>query len=146
MVGTLIRRPLPPVSDFIRTLLDDADATTALATLGITTGTFTPTLTNTTNLDASTSFLAQYLRVSDRVIVAGYIEADATALALTELQMALPVASNFTTGVQGGGTGSIFGVPVLIQPSPTTDRMRFIWNATGTANNAITYSFMYQVL
>jgi hypothetical protein len=79
MVGTLIRRPLPPVSDFIRTLLDDTTATAALATLGIISGTYTPTLTNSVNLDASTAFLSRYIIIGDVVAVMGSCQVDPTA-------------------------------------------------------------------
>jgi hypothetical protein len=150
MVGTLIRRPLPPVSDFIRTLLDDADATTALATLGVVSGTYTPTLTAVANVDASTAYVAQYTRIGNVVTVAGKFDVDATAAASTSttLGVSLPVASDFTAvNGQCHGVVAIMGnLGGQIFADITNNRASLFWQSAITTNVSGGFSFMYAVV
>jgi hypothetical protein len=58
-------------------------------------GTYTPTLTNGTNVAASTAFLAMYMRLGDIVHVAGQVSIDPTADdSLTRLGISLPISSD----------------------------------------------------
>lgn len=115
---------------------------------GIAVGVYTPTLTNVTNLDGSTSFEAQYLQVGTRVVVSGLVQIDPTAAAATELGISLPVASNLATEQQCTGTacartvqeaGGIFG-------DTGNDRASLQLIAVSTANHTLAYQFMYQVI
>jgi hypothetical protein len=151
MVGRLIRRPLPPVSDFIRTLLDDPDATTALATLGITSGTYTPTLTAGANVAASTAFLSQYIRIGDRVIVTGRADIDATAAAATgtNFEISLPVASDFSA--TDGQCNGVFSIALasgggFIQANSASNRAYVTYYSGTTTNIPGVYYFMYTVI
>jgi len=58
-------------------------------------GTYTPTLTNTANVTASSAYQCQYLRVGGTVTVSGFVDIDPTAAASTNTQLAmtLPIAS-----------------------------------------------------
>lgn len=59
-------------------------------------GTYTPTVSNTVNLDANTPRLCQWLRVGNVVSVSGGINIDPTSNGIeTNYQLSLPVASNF---------------------------------------------------
>lgn len=63
----------------------------------LSTGTYTPTLYNTTNVAASTAYAMNYRRVGSTVWVWGRVNIDiTTTLASTVLGMTLPIASNFT--------------------------------------------------
>jgi hypothetical protein len=78
-------------------------------------GTYTPTLTDTTNIASSTAFQCQYIRVGNVVTVSGRVTIDPTSSStLTELSMTLPVDATFTEGEElagvfagsGSGTGN----------------------------------------
>lgn len=146
----IIKRRLPVFSTFIKTLLDDADASTARTTLEITSGTYTPTLTNVANLDASTAFATGYYRIGDRVTVFGRFDADATAAASTSTQLglSLPVASNFATSIQLSGTAVADGstLDAAVRADATNDRADFVWLSNATANRTFRFHFTYQVI
>lgn len=82
-------------------------------------GTYTPTLTNTTNITGSSAYQAQYMRVGNVVTVSGKVDIDPTTTAtVAELRMTLPIASsmgadNLCAGVatnNGGKTARILGL------------------------------------
>lgn len=79
-------------------------STTSGAT--ISSGTYTPTLTNTTNVSSSTAYQCQYLRVGSVVTVSGMVGITATAGAgtFTVLRMSLPISSNVSAIENLGGT------------------------------------------
>ena len=58
-------------------------------------GTYTPTLTNVTNISASDAFVCQWLRVGNIVTVSGKVNIDQTTPGQIELGISLPVASDF---------------------------------------------------
>ena len=82
-------------------------------------GTYTPTYTGLANVDSTTAYTCQYLRVGDTVTVSGYVMINATAdNTTTRLSITLPVNSttssvNYANGtiaqVGGGTAGSIIG-------------------------------------
>jgi hypothetical protein len=110
-------------------------------------GTYTPTLTNSTNVATSAAFQCQYMRVGSVVTVSGKVNIAPTATGTTELQVTLPIASNLTADQQIGGTfmdansngGVVFG-------ETTSDVARFIFTATDTAARDYFFSFTYQIL
>jgi hypothetical protein len=120
---------------------------TGLPTLA--SGTYTPTLTNVTNVSASTAYACQYLRVGNVVTVSGKIDYDPTAGGAIELGITLPVASNFTATEQCAGTGvSVISGdgPLWIQADTTNDRASFRGVATDLTNHAGYFTFTYSVL
>jgi len=72
----------------------------------VSSGTYTPTLTNGTNIASSTAYALQYMRVGNTVTVGGFINIDTTATGTSGLRMSLPIASNFTSSIDAGGVGS----------------------------------------
>lgn len=118
--------------------------------LQVTSGTYTPTLTNSANLGASTARLCGYTRVGDRVTVTGQLDIDPTTTAtLTTLGISLPVASNFTTVYQAGGAASAIAVADAsagIQADATNDRVTLQYVCTDVTNHAMTFTFTYTVL
>lgn len=110
-------------------------------------GTYTPTLTNTTNVAASTAYLCQYLRVGSVVTVSGLVSIDPTAAALTVLNMSLPVASNFgATENCGGAAMGANGQGIAIGADATANNATFVFTAVSVANFDYTFSFTYQII
>lgn len=116
---------------------------------GLAAGTYTPTLTNTTNIDASTPRQATYLRVGNTVTVAGQLDIDPTAAAATLLGISLPIASNFGTAFQAGGTASATGIAGMcggIEADATNDRVSLKFIASDVTNQTMAYQFTYQII
>ncbi|HYD02006.1 MAG TPA: hypothetical protein VEB22_12330 [Phycisphaerales bacterium] len=116
-------------------------------------GTYTPTLTNSTNVASSTAYPAVYMRVGNVVTVAGACDIDPTAGAtLTTLQISLPIASNFTASTQCHGVASCGDQEALSarinsdtsHPSADVANLHFLAGA-GHAARTWTYTFTYVV-
>lgn len=112
------------------------------------TGTYTPVLTNVLNIDASTPFVCQYVKVGDMVTVSGVVNIDPTALSATQMNMSLPIASNFIGSNNCGGAAYAAAVAqgAAIYGESATDTARFEFLATTTANAAMSFSFTYRII
>lgn len=112
-------------------------------------GTYTPTLTNVTNIDSSTAFTCQYMRVGSMVTVSGKVTIDPTASSATELGMSLPIASNLASEEQLGGNASDNTSnthAVRIKADATNNRAAFVFNPSGTGSADYSFIFMYQII
>lgn len=113
------------------------------------TQTYTPSLTNTTNLDASTAFQCQFCQVGRVVIVSGRVDMDPTTAGLdTQLEMSLPIASNIGASSELGGTAcprDVAGDVVSIAGNSAGDTATFRWIAGDTSNRAYRFIFSYLV-
>ncbi len=149
-----IPNPLPAVSGAALTSLNAsalASGTVANARLPETllSGTYTPTLTNVANLDASTAYSCQYLRVGSVVTVSGRVDVDPTAAVATQLGISLPVASNLANANECAGTGfasAIAGQGAAIRGDATNDRAEMVWTAVDITNQPMFFSFCYRVI
>lgn len=115
----------------------------------IVSGKYTPTLTNVANLDASTVFEAQYIRVGPVVTVSGFLNVDPTAVgASTQLGISLPFASNFGATEDCAGVGAARGFTeagsVFADAGNDRAELRFI--AVDANNHAFTYHFTYEII
>lgn len=142
--GTGTGDPTDLTAAQVATIVSSAVATA----LNITSGTYTPTLTNVTNLDGSTAQQCRYMRVGNFVLVAGIANADPTALGACQLDISLPVASNFASLTDCAGVASCNSVtqPGSIAGETSNDRARMDWIATSTANVAMFFVFGYTVI
>jgi hypothetical protein len=113
-------------------------------------GTYTPTLVNVANLDGSTAFQCQYLRVGATVHVSGKVSIDPTAPAtLTRLGMALPIASNLGAEEDLGGVAfasGIAGQGAAIRGDATNNRAELAYISADVTNQPMYFSFSYQVI
>lgn len=116
----------------------------------ITSGTWTPTLTNVANITASTSFQCQYLRIGATVTGSCRVSVDpTTTVTSTQLGISLPVASNFGAVEDAAGSCSaeaIAGQSAAIRADTANDRMEMRWVAADVTDQPMTCSFSYQVL
>lgn len=112
-------------------------------------GSYTPTLTNWENLDASTAYQCQYMRVGSMVTVSGRADVDPTAAAtITKLGISLPIPSNFSEREQCGGTafsGSVSGQGAAIRADYEHDRAEMIWFSQNIDNHDMYFTFTYEV-
>ena len=113
-------------------------------------GEYTPTLFNTSNVDASSAFTCNYLRIGNKVFVSGAVSIDVTSAAATELQMTLPISSNLTATTDLGGSGSVLSQSVSnlslgIRANAANDRASFIFLATSIVSNTYTFTFSYTI-
>lgn len=111
-------------------------------------GTYTPTLTNSTNVAASTAYLCMYTRLGNIVTVSGKVSIDPTATGATILGISLPIASNLANDFECAGVGanSAGDWPARISGDTTNDRANLVFVAVGTANQPWWFTFSYQVL
>jgi hypothetical protein len=111
-------------------------------------GTYTPTLTNTTNISSSTAQVLQYMRVGNTVTVAGSVDITATAVSAINIGISLPIASALTTARQLGGSGGSNNGLIVAVINGDAANDRAILAATPTSTSAWTYyfAFTYQVL
>lgn len=114
-------------------------------------GTYTPTLTNVTNVAASTAYTCQWMRVGSTVTVSGRVAIDPTAGAptATELGISLPVASNFASAEQCGGTAvspTVAQESAAILADAVNNRASLQYLASHTTNESFYFTFTYQVI
>ena len=110
--------------------------------------TYTPTLTNTTNLTASTAAILQYNRIGNTVTVSGRLEIDPTIAGSVVLGISLPVASDIASSTQCGGTSAGLAQveSFAIYGDATNNRATLEGISVDTSNHSIWVNFMYQVV
>jgi len=115
-------------------------------------GVYTPTLTNGTNVAASGAYECQWMRIGSVVAVSGKADIDPTASAtITSLGIELPVASNFAAGQDCGGVGASYNLGTAgafgaIVADPDNDRALLNFYANSLANQGWFFTFQYQVI
>jgi hypothetical protein len=110
-------------------------------------GQYTPTITNVSNVAASTPYSTMYMRVGAYVTVSGMIDIDPTAATTTQFGMSLPIASDFTAVEDCAGTGYSFSDDdaTEIAADTSNNRADFRFSATGTANRNHKFTFTYRI-
>jgi hypothetical protein len=129
-------------------LHNNAGAVTGTTNQYIASGTYTPSITNTTNIDASTARVCQWLRVGNVVSVSGSVSIDPTAATNTVFQISLPIASNLAQAWNAGGVGSAGAahVNVYLSANATDDVVTAGYTTVVTGAEEITFSFTYVIL
>lgn len=120
----------------------------------IASGSYTPTLSNTTNV-ASSSVIGtggfRWQRVGNVVNVCGGVNIDTTTgTTNTVLGISLPVASNFSANYQAAGSGSVGAATMMagrILSNATTDVAEYRFQSdSGATNSAHGLCFNYEVI
>jgi hypothetical protein len=129
----------------------NVDASAGTVTIaGITSGTYSPTVTAVTNVDsASADADFMYTRVGNMVQGYGSVSIDPTAgSGTTRIEISLPIASNFAaaTDAVGGGSAQVTNTTGSIAADTTDDRLALQFQSPTTASMAWRIWFMYQIL
>jgi hypothetical protein len=111
-------------------------------------GIYTPTLTNTTNIAASTPYSSHYIRIGNQVSVSGSADIDATATGVIVLGISIPIASNFGSFVDAWGPSSTqFDVGTgLVSADAANNRVTLDATTSTTANTGWAWQFTYTVI
>lgn len=116
---------------------------------GLAHGSYTPTLTNVTNIAASTAYPCQYMRVGNTVTVSGKIDIDVTTgSAAMEVGISLPIASNFGNDYECSGSAYASTVArdgFAISADPTNNRARAVGFIVSATNQSFFFTFSYEV-
>lgn len=119
----------------------------------VSTGSYTPSLTNTTNVAASVAHPTRWTRIGNLVHVSGQVEIDPTEASgtFTQLDISLPVASNFTSQYDGDGTANIIATTtaggMALRAEAATDVMNFYWwaDAANAGSTGFVFQFDYEI-
>lgn len=114
----------------------------------ISTVSYTPTATNGTNVAASTPLTSRCMRVGNIATCSGRINIDVTSTGAFDLEITVPIASDFTaeqdllgTAISNEQTVDLAG----IRASTSNDRAVIRGNAASTANTSYSWNFQYVV-
>jgi hypothetical protein len=129
--------------------ISETTATTAAlanAYIGnVSSGTYTPTLTNTTNITSSTPSTTYYTRVGNMVMVSGRVTIDPTATGSITLGFSLPIASDISNNCWGVCNNQQ-GDAISVTSDNTNDRASFVGIVADAASRVYSYTFQYQVV
>lgn len=113
-------------------------------------GTWTPTLTNTTNVAASTAYLCMYTRVGDVVSFSGRVDIDPTAAggAATVLTLSVPINSAFVAAENASGVVGWDGASGMSGRigAGAANQITINFLSTDTVNRAVGFIGQYRVL
>jgi len=111
-------------------------------------GTYTPTLTNTANIAASTAYQCQYLRVGNTVTVSGAVDIDPTSASVqTALDISLPVSSTFGAVEDCAGVAacqSVAGLSAQIYANSSTAQL--VFRTSDISDRSWSFTFTYQII
>jgi hypothetical protein len=125
-------------------------ATTAFVQTAVSSGTYTPSLTNTTNVAASGVTDAVYTKIGNVVTVRiGYTVSVTSASATAVLTITLPINRTVTSTLNVGSGGMGYGsssntyVPSIVQTASNSTEALIIFTAptTNTYASAVTFSY-----
>lgn len=142
--GSATKVPTLTVDVYGRVTIASENTIPALAS-----GTYTPTLTNVSNVDASGANQASYVRVGNQVTVTGSITVDPTAVsASTIVGISLPIASNIGATSDVNGTAASAGIQQsgAIEGDAANDRAQMRFFATDASNRTMWFTFSYNII
>lgn len=109
---------------------------------GVTSGTYTPAITNVTNIDRATAAVCQYMRVGNIVTVSGEVQVDTKNAGAFELGLSLPIATDLAASSEASGTAASSGSVMLrLSGDAASNRVR-VTGVAANGNNTV-YSFMF---
>ena len=122
----------------------------SLTTFVASSGTWLPTLTNTTNVSASSAYIGQYVRVGNVVNASVRVDVDPTlTTTATVLRLSPPIASSFGATEQAAGTAfasDIAGQGAAIRALAGAGSLEMAWISGDVSNQAMYCTFTYRVI
>lgn len=119
----------------------------------IASGTYTPTRSSETNLDANVTMTqAQYMRVGNTVTVSGRFTANpTTTLVQTDFEITLPVASNIGATEDAAGTAACGTITTRSESAEVigvaaNDTAQIQWVPVDVANQTWSFQFSYEII
>ena len=114
-------------------------------------GVYTPTLSNTTNVGASTAYECQWMRIGTSITVSGKVDITPTAAAPTAtlLGISLPLDSNIAAEQDCMGVGAAYTVQSqcgAIVGDLTNNRASYRFLAISNAAHSHGFTFTYELL
>lgn len=114
-------------------------------------GTYTPTITNATNVTSSSISDGQYVRVGNVVTASAKFAFTPTAAGFCAVRITLPIATNMTGDHQLAGAGAVIDVgnaypPISAYADTTNDRAELAFYAPNTNTKAAVVHFTYVVI
>jgi hypothetical protein len=110
---------------------------------------YTPTLTNVTNVSASTAYPTQYSRVGRIVTVSGQVDIEPTGAGAFEVGISLPVTSDIQQVWSCTGTctsSDITDSPCYIKGDVANNRASLNGTAVNITNHLFYYVFTYRII
>jgi hypothetical protein len=111
-------------------------------------GSYTPTLTKVTNVATATAFTTYYSRIGAVMNVFGLLNVGGSAVGACELDISLPVASNFVSqyNCAGVAANNNDNIAMRIDAGTAADVARMFWSSAGTVIRTISFNFSYVIL
>lgn len=110
-------------------------------------GTYTPTATIVTNIDAITPVSCQYMRVGNVITVSGQINIDPTTTAGTAFELSLPIASNLSGGNTASGIcANGFGDVLRMYGNSTNNTINCTGPVTDASARDYDFTFTYRIV
>ena len=113
-------------------------------------GTYTPTISDTTNVSASSINPSQYSRVENIITVSGSVSITPTSSPVDfTFNLSLPFPSNIGSYFQVAGSGMSYtygGDPIAVNGDSATDKANFRGYANSAGAQIYLYTYQYQVL
>lgn len=116
----------------------------------VSSGIYTPILTNIANLTSSTAYVCQYLQVGNVITVSGQVNITPTvSVRSTQLGISLPIASAFVMTGQCGGSAysqniAAQGASIIGNVSTGTATME--WQSLDITSQSMSFSFTYLIV
>jgi len=128
---------------------NNSGAVTGAVNQYIASGTYTPTITNITNVSSSTPLACQWIRVGNVVTVSGGYTITPSSTAIYQIELSLPIASTLSGVYQCGGTCSAAGGgndKVCFSANTSTNRAIGDGSNNMVGSHNAFFSFTYLIL
>lgn len=115
-------------------------------------GTYTPTLTNVSNIDSSTAYQSQYIRIGNALTVSGKLDLDPSSAGAsdTQLGISLPIASNIGAEEDCAGTAfgdsSVANIGALIKGDAANNRATLEYTSLSGASETFFYTMTCEII